>query len=112
MSYEQALILHLKLSDDDFGAEDMQSSLMEWELKMMDLIASTVPGGTLDGHCFGGGFCQVYFYGPNIDEVEVLVLPELAKIAVLEGSYYIKQYGKALDENVKKIRVDLQPHSP
>lgn len=112
MSYEQALILNLKLSDDDFGTEQMQGSLMEWEAKLRDLITSTVPGGTVDGNCFGGGFCQVYFYGPNIDEVEVVVLPELAKIHVLEGSYYIKRYGDALDENVKQIRVDLQPHSP
>lgn len=111
MSYEQALILHIKLSDDEFGSEQELNLLMEWEFNLLALVKSKIPGATVDGNELGGGFCKFYLYGENIDEVESLVLPELAKIDVLAGSYYYKRYGDALDENAKKIHVDLQPHS-
>lgn len=107
VSYEQALILHIKVSDDEFGAELERTSLMEWERGLLELIKSKIPGATVDGNEFGGGFCKFYLYGANIDEVESLMLPELNKITVPNGSYYYKRYGDALDPNAKKIHVHL-----
>ncbi|MDX1987907.1 MAG: hypothetical protein SFV17_14560 [Candidatus Obscuribacter sp.] len=105
---EQALIIHLKLSDDELGSSSEQRQLMDLETKMRESIADPTLGNEVDGHEFGGGFCKFYLYGPNADELENKVKPLLKETTIRSGSFILKRYGAALDWKAKKEIIKLE----
>jgi hypothetical protein len=87
---DQAVIIHLKLSDNEFGAEGETFALYDVE----DALEKAVTGaGELDGHEIGKGFFTIYTYGPNADAMLHAMLPVLTRGTIRSGSYVIVRRG-------------------
>ena len=89
---EQALLVHLKLSDDEFGAFDEREAIFALEDRLIEAIASKSVG-EYDGHEFGEGFGTLYMYGSNVEQLFQAALPTLREYPSHPGSYILKRYG-------------------
>ena len=49
--------------------------------------------GELDGDEWGGGFCRIFFYGPNANAILAAIRPALEKAHLPEGSYVMQRNG-------------------
>lgn len=65
---EHAVILHYKLSDDEYGSEDERESIYELEERLGESIEAA-RAGEFDGNEFGGGEAVLYMYGPDKDQL-------------------------------------------
>jgi hypothetical protein len=101
---EQALIIQLKLSDDDFGAEGETYALYSVE----DAVERAVRHrGMLDGHEIGAGYFTIYVYGPDADAMFKAVAPVLAKAHLRPGSYVLKRRGGP-EQTPEKVMIGPQ----
>ena len=89
---EQALLVYLKLSDDEFGDFDEREAIFALEDRLIQAIAST-SAGEYDGHEFGEGFGILYMYGANADQLFNAVISTLREYSSRSGSYILKRYG-------------------
>lgn len=108
MRQQQALIIHLKLSDEEFGTEDERTELYNIEEQLRKAIDDKSAGYEVDGHEFGGGFCKLYLYGPDANVLESKAVPQLMKEQIRAGSYMQKRFGEALDPNAKEVIIKLE----
>jgi len=89
---EHAVLVHLKLSDDEFGDFEERESVFRLE----DEIEPRFQSGTVgeyDGHEFAQGFATLYMYGPDADALFEVVAESLRKYGPRPGSYAVKRYG-------------------
>jgi len=87
---EQAVIVHLKLANDQFGAEGESYALYEVE----DAVERAItPVGKLDGHEIGGGYFTMFAYGPDADRLFQAMRPALTSASIRPGSYVIVRRG-------------------
>jgi hypothetical protein len=104
---EQALIVRLKLADDDFGAEGETFALYSVE----DAIEQAVKGcGEFDGHEIGSGYFTIYIYGRDVEVLYRAVAPVLAKANVRLGSYVLKRRGGPEQTPEKVMVATSEPH--
>ncbi len=89
---EQALLVYLKLSDDEFGEFEEREAIFALEDRLIEAIA-TASGCEYDGHEFGDGYGTLYLYGSNVDQLFQTVLPILREYSSLPGSYIKKRFG-------------------
>jgi hypothetical protein len=101
---EQAVIVHLPLSDDGFGAFGEHQALYALQ-DQMTVAIHRAAAGEFDGDEFGEGECVLFMYGPDADKLFAAVAPLLASSALARGGYAIKRYGTAEDVEVRRIRV-------
>jgi hypothetical protein len=88
---EHALIVHYKLSDEDFGTiEDRDAAL-----GLADRLEVALRGsaGECDGHEFGEGFCRIYVYGSSSEALVAVVTPTMRTVALPIGSFITKRSG-------------------
>ena len=91
---DECLMLHLKLSDRDFGTREEQAAIRAFSAKLEECV--TVKNiGELDGDEFGGGECTLYFYGPDADRLFETVLGLLNTSPLSQGGYAIRRYDSA-----------------
>ena len=88
---QQAVIVHIKLSDDEFGDGPERMAAYEVEDRLLEGIAAGV--GEVDGHEFGGGYAKIFLYGTSAETLFVVVLPILAASNLRHGSFVTKRYG-------------------
>ena len=88
---DECLMLHLKLSDRDFGTREEQASIRAF-LGQLEECVTAKNVGELDGDEFGGGECTLYFYGPDADRLFETVLGLLNTSPLSQGGYAIRQY--------------------
>ena len=90
---EQAVIISMRLSNDQFGsaAEDESLALLESEIEQC-LQGSDL--GEWDGHETGGGYHKVFLYGPCAERLSKAILPTVLGYAALPGSYMVKRFGE------------------
>lgn len=103
---EHAVIVHLKLSDDSFGATNERETIHS----LCDEIAEAIEendAGEFDGDEFGEGTCTLYMYGPDADALFAVTEPILRASTVSTGGHAIKRFGEAGDPNAKEVQVDL-----
>ena len=100
---EQAVLLYLKLSDDNFGESEEREAVFKLEDELEKKIAAASVG-ELDGHEFGEGFATFYMYGPDADKLFDAVIDTIRKVKLRTGSYIIKRYG---EPGAREERVSL-----
>lgn len=101
---EQAVIVHLRLSDDGFGSSDEREMLLGLQERMAAAIEDA-DVGEFDGDMFGGGECVLYMYGPDADRLFAAVEPILSACSLASGGFAIKRYGQASDPEAREVRV-------
>jgi hypothetical protein len=100
---EQALIVWVRLSNDDSGTEQEREKLFKLEDELIPLIEKS-GAGEYDGNEIGGGFFTLYMYGSSASRLWEAISPTLKRFQVPSGSYAIKRYGKP---GAKEERVAL-----
>jgi hypothetical protein len=103
---EHAVIVHLRLSDDQFGAEAEREAIFYLE----ELLTDAIEGaglGEFDGNEFGGGECTLYMYGRDCDRMFNAISPILASTRLTRGGHVVKRYGPATDPLAMEVRVPL-----
>jgi hypothetical protein len=101
---EQAVIVHLPLSDDEFGSAEERETIFAFEDQIEQAIEKA-SAGEFDGNEFGGGECVLYMYGPDADRLLAAVEPLLRGFPPAVGGHAIKRYGTASDPGAKEVRV-------
>lgn len=103
---EHAVIVYLKLSDDEFGTEAERNAIHALTDQLAAAIASQ-HAGEFDGDEFGAGACGLYMYGPDADRLFAAIEPILRGHRLAAGAYAIKRYGPAGDPNALTVRIDF-----
>jgi hypothetical protein len=101
---QQALIVHLRLSDDAFGTDADHAAIWELEEQIEQAVEATSVGD-LDGDEFGQGECVLFIYGPDADRLFSVVEPLLRSCPIASGGFAIKQYGDISDLDLETARV-------
>jgi hypothetical protein len=87
---DQAVIVHLKLTNSEFGSEGESFALYEVE----DAVESAIgTAGRMDGHQIGGGYYIIYTYGRDADELFGAMRSALDSPLVRPGSYVLVRRG-------------------
>ena len=100
---QQAVIVTLKLSDDEWGTEQDHENYEVLDERLMEVIDESGVG-EYDGMGRGMGVFEIYAYGPNADALFEVMAPLLRSAQVREGSFAVKRYG---DIDAPEVRVDL-----
>jgi len=90
---DQAVIIHLRLSNATFGSEADVDKLF----KLENEIAAAVEGmhvGEEDGNEIGGGEFIIFCYGPNGDRLFAVIEPILRKSVHAKGARVVIRYGE------------------
>lgn len=104
---EQAVIVHLPLSDDRFGSSEEQQAHFALQEKVAEAI-DDAEAGEFDGDEIGQGEWVLYMYGANADKLFSAIQPVLESSPLAAGGYAIKRYGEAADRDARECRVSLQ----
>ena len=106
MAEEQAVIVHIRLTDLPFGSERERQEINALGDELNRLIEKASVG-EFDGDEYGGGECSLYMYGPDADALFAIVQPVLLSAPIAKGGFAIKRYGKAQDAKTKEVVVSL-----
>lgn len=90
---EHAVIVSMRLSDDNFGNEAEDESLTRLEAQL-ERSLDTAKAGEWDGHETGGGYHKIFMYGPCADKLADAILPLVLQYPALPGSYMVKRFGE------------------
>ncbi len=91
-SGDHAVLLHIRLSDDAFGADEDRAACFALEESLQKAIESR-GSGEYDGNEFGQGFCTLSMYSWDADLLWESIEPVLEKRPFREGSYALRRYG-------------------
>ena len=87
---QQAVVVFLKLSDDEFGSFEEREFIFDLEERIRTAVQQE---GEYDGHEFGGGWAKLYLYGPDCRQLSARIVPLLRDFRPLPGSYVIQRPG-------------------
>lgn len=90
---EQAVIISMRLSNDQFGSEAEDRSLAELEAELEQCLKGS-DFGEWDGHESGGGYHKIFLYGPCAERLSEAVLTKVLEYPALPGSYMVKRFGE------------------
>jgi hypothetical protein len=90
---EQAVILSMRLSNDQFGTEAEDESLARLEAQIENSLKGT-DAGEWDGHETGCGYHKIFIYGPCAQRLSEAILPTVLVYDALPGSYMVKRFGE------------------
>ena len=90
---EQAVIVSMRLSNDDFGTEAEDKSLARLEAEI-EACLNDSDIGEWDGHETGGGYHKIFMYGPCAEKLSSALLPTVLQYDALPGSYMVKRFGE------------------
>ena len=103
---QHAVLIHLCLSDSDFGSDDDRAGIGELSDRLEKAIEDAGVG-ELDGDEFGEGECVLFLYGPDADALFAVVEPLLRASPHARGGFVLKQYGEPGDPDTREVRVEL-----
>ena len=101
---EHAVIVRLPLDDAQFGSAERRAALDALEDELINAI-ELAEAGEFDGNDFGQGECTFFMYGPDADELYMVIEVVLQELPVARGGYAIKRYGPADDPDSREVRV-------
>lgn len=101
---DHAVIIHLSLSDGEFGSADDREAISSLE-DSISAVFQNKDFGELDGDEFGEGECVIYTYGPDADALYSLIEPFLTADNRAYKGYAIKRYGEPDDPDAREVRV-------
>lgn len=86
------IAVYFKLSSGEYGTEDERESIHKFTDQLDNALRESGTG-IFDGDEFGNGECGLFMYGPDADQLFVVVEPFLRGWEPLKGGYAIKRYG-------------------
>ena len=92
MANEEALLIRIRLSDDDLGSAEDDGRMYALENAVESALAEK-QAGHFDGHEFGGGWATVFCYGESATQLFEAAVPALLQAALRSGSCAVKRYG-------------------
>ena len=92
MANREALLIRIRLSDDDLGSAEDDDCVFGLESMVESALAEKL-AGHLDGHEFGGGWATVFCYGESATQLFEAAVPTLLQAALRGGSCAVKRYG-------------------
>ncbi len=102
---DHAVILHLPLSDDQFGTDEEREAIYRLEDELEEAVAAM--GDEVDGHEFGNGQAVLYLSGLDADLLVEIVKRALGGFSFRSGAFAVKRYGPADDPAVRTAQVAL-----
>lgn len=102
---EHAVIVHLSLGEDGFGANEVRDAVRVLE-RDIETALDSGDVGELDGDEFGGGEAVLYLYGADADSLFAAIDP-LLRGSSLRPAHVILRYGEASDPNARERRIEL-----
>jgi hypothetical protein len=100
---EQAVIINLKLSNEDMGTPEDDGPIYELELQLEEAVEGS-GAGEFEGDEWGGGYCRLFLYGADADRLFQTVLPVILPFDALPGSYLVRRFGdEGSPENVVRL---------
>ncbi|BCJ49979.1 hypothetical protein Asp14428_14540 [Actinoplanes sp. NBRC 14428] len=102
---EHAVIVHLSLGGDDFGAEAARDAVRALE-REIEAVLNASDLGELDGDEFGGGEAVLYLYGADADSLFGSIEPLLLQSS-LRPAHAILRYGEASDAAARERRMEI-----
>jgi hypothetical protein len=109
--FSQAVVVHLRLSDQRVG-----SSAERFRLDMLEGALGTALAGRNDlvftGRDIGEGYCSLFFYGHNAAHMYSEVLPLIQRFGPAPGSYVDLTEGLPITPNCRRERVELVAYEP
>jgi hypothetical protein len=90
---EHAVLIRLRLTDDEFGTTEDADAAYALEDKVLEALASRIDIGECDGHEFGGGWFAIFCYGPDAERLFETLSPVLLGSDFPKGSLAVKRYG-------------------
>jgi hypothetical protein len=106
MPSEQAVIVHLKLSDREFGTSAEREAIHKLSSDLERAIAQS-GAGEFDGDEFSEGVCLLFMYAKDADRLLAAVEHILRASAISKGGWVIKRYGRADDPKASHGRISL-----
>jgi hypothetical protein len=103
---EHAVLVRIKLTDDQFGAPAERNAIHELADRLRDAIARAGVG-EYDGDEFGGGQCTFYMYGPDADRLFGAIEPSLRTFKFAPGSTATRRFGGPQDPGVRSEVIQL-----
>jgi len=104
---EQAVIVWIRLADDDSGSTEEREHFFKVEDEVLRAVENS-GAGEYDGNEIGEGFFKLYTYGPSAERLWDIIVPVLKQFQIPSGSYVVKRYGRP---GSKQDRIVLQPGS-
>lgn len=101
---EQAVLVHIRLSADQFGSAREREAVAALEERLEKSIVDG-SAGEFDGDEFGDHKCVFFMYGSDADRLFTIIEPILKSSSLASGGYAIKRYGEAGDPNAAEVRV-------
>jgi len=92
MAKREALLIRIRLSDDDLGSAEDDDRVSALERAVESALADKHTGH-LDGHEFGGGWAIIFCYGESATLLFEAALRTLLEAALGDGSCAVKRYG-------------------
>lgn len=103
---DQAVLVHLRLSNDKFGTADEVTDCQALEEQLEQEIAR-VGVGEMDGNEIGEGECVLFMYGPNADKLFTAIEQLVKSSSFAKGAWALKRYGSPEDPHAREVRVEL-----
>lgn len=100
---DHAVIVHLRLSDAQFGSDADRDALYALE-EQIEAAIEKAGAGEFDGNEVGQGEWVLYAYGPDADRLWQAVEPALRASPAARGGWAVKRYG---EPGAREERVDL-----
>ena len=100
---EQAVLIHIPLSNGEFGTDEEQEAVFALEEELSEAVEGSGLG-EFDGNEFGGGECVFYIYGASADALYAVVEPILRTRPIAARGFAIRRYGEAGDPHAAEAR--------
>lgn len=104
---EQAVIVYLKLSDDDIGEEEEETAILGLEVGLARVVRERGVG-TYEWHELGEGYYKLIMYGPCAEKLFGTVLPALMCYPAMPGSFLVMRYGGP-DARTRIVELSTRP---
>jgi Immunity protein 26 len=104
----QAVLINLKLSNENFGGLNEVREILDLGDDFHQLFESR-EDIKFDGDEIGEGYATMFFYGRDADNMFAEILPKLQRFKLPSGSYAIKRYG---DIGAREDRIELTQSRP
>jgi len=103
---EHSVIVHLRLSDNEFGTTEERDSIHGLTSELERRIDKAAVG-EFDGDEFGGGECTLFMYGPDAERLFAAIEEPLRASAHARGGIVIKRCGPIEDSSAREVRIEL-----
>ena len=104
MASQEALLIRVRLSDDDLGSlqdDDLVHALEN----AVEIALAEKHAGYFDGHEFGEGWVTLFYYGESATQLFEAAVPTLLQLELRDGSCVVKRYsGPGSREEVVDLR--------